>query len=68
MTVLKRGMIIDIDLDPVKGSETGKIRPHQLCVPGVALAGIDRKTLGLTQGSLRRGICIHSGSCPPCRP
>lgn len=27
MTVLKRGMIIDISLDPVKGSETGKTRP-----------------------------------------
>ncbi|MBZ0201041.1 MAG: type II toxin-antitoxin system PemK/MazF family toxin [Ignavibacteriaceae bacterium] len=24
---LKRGMVIDIDLNPVKGSETGKIRP-----------------------------------------
>ncbi|MBW2664232.1 MAG: type II toxin-antitoxin system PemK/MazF family toxin [Deltaproteobacteria bacterium] len=27
MAVLKRGMIIDVDLDPTKGSETGKIRP-----------------------------------------
>lgn len=27
MKTLKRGMIIDIDLNPVKGSETGKIRP-----------------------------------------
>ena len=27
MTVLKRGMVIDVNLDPVKGSETGKIRP-----------------------------------------
>jgi len=27
MTVLKRGMIIDVNLDPIKGSETGKIRP-----------------------------------------
>ena len=27
MTVLKRGMIIDVNLDPTKGSETGKIRP-----------------------------------------
>jgi len=26
MTVLKRGMIIDVNLDPTKGSETGKIR------------------------------------------
>ncbi|MEG3066257.1 type II toxin-antitoxin system PemK/MazF family toxin [Acetomicrobium sp.] len=27
MSALKRGMVIDIDLDPAKGSETGKIRP-----------------------------------------
>ncbi len=25
--LLKRGMIIDVDLNPIKGSETGKIRP-----------------------------------------
>jgi mRNA interferase MazF len=25
--VLKRGIIIDVNLDPTKGSETGKIRP-----------------------------------------
>lgn len=27
MTPLKRGMIIDVNLDPALGSETGKIRP-----------------------------------------
>ena len=27
MTVLKRGMVIDVNLDPTVGSETGKIRP-----------------------------------------
>ena len=27
MTVLRRGMLIDVDLDPVLGSETGKVRP-----------------------------------------
>ena len=27
MTPMERGMIIDIDLDPVQGSETGKVRP-----------------------------------------
>jgi len=27
MIVLKRGMVIDVNLDPTKGSETGKIRP-----------------------------------------
>ena len=27
VNMLKRGMVIDINLDPTKGSETGKIRP-----------------------------------------
>jgi len=27
MTTIKRRMVIDIDLNPAKGSETGKIRP-----------------------------------------
>ncbi len=27
MTTLSRGMVIDIDLNPVRGSETGKVRP-----------------------------------------
>ena len=27
MNALNRGMIIDVNLDPVQGSETGKIRP-----------------------------------------
>lgn len=28
MSELTRGMIIDVDLNPTKGSETGKIRPY----------------------------------------
>jgi len=27
MTTIERGMVIDINLDPVQGSETGKVRP-----------------------------------------
>ncbi len=27
MIILKRGMIIDVNLDPTQGSETGKVRP-----------------------------------------
>lgn len=27
MTTLKRGLVIDVNLDPTQGSETGKIRP-----------------------------------------
>ena len=28
MTTLKRGMLLDVNLDPTHGSETGKIRPY----------------------------------------
>lgn len=27
MTILKKGMIIDVNLNPTQGSETGKVRP-----------------------------------------
>jgi mRNA interferase MazF len=27
MTSLQRGQVVDVDLEPTKGSETGKIRP-----------------------------------------
>jgi mRNA interferase MazF len=27
MITIERGMVIDVNLDPVKGSETGKVRP-----------------------------------------
>ena len=27
ITILKRGMVVDVNLDPTLGSETGKIRP-----------------------------------------
>lgn len=27
MTALKRGLVIDVNLDPTQGSETGKVRP-----------------------------------------
>ena len=27
MTTIERGMVLDIDLEPVQGSETGKVRP-----------------------------------------
>lgn len=28
MTALRRGMVIDVNLEPTQGSETGKIRPY----------------------------------------
>jgi mRNA-degrading endonuclease toxin of MazEF toxin-antitoxin module len=28
MSELRRGWVVDVDLEPTKGSETGKIRPN----------------------------------------
>jgi mRNA interferase MazF len=35
MIKLKRGMIIDVNLDPTLGSETGKIRPYVIVINDV---------------------------------
>jgi hypothetical protein len=35
MTVLKRGMVIDVNLNPTKGSETGKVSRLYLLQVGV---------------------------------
>ncbi len=38
---LKRGTIIDVNLDPIKGSETGKIRPCVVVTNNRPLAKVD---------------------------
>ena len=35
MTTLKRGMVIDVNLNPTKGSETGKVRPYVIVTNNV---------------------------------
>ncbi len=40
MTLLKRGMIIDVNLDPTQGSETGKVRPCIIVTNDVYNEGI----------------------------
>ena len=48
MTAIERGMVIDINLDPVQGSETGKVRPcivvtndvYNACVPVIQVVPI----------------------------
>ena len=35
MTTLKRGLVIDVNLDPTQGSETGKIRPYVIVTNNV---------------------------------
>ena len=38
MTTLRRGLIIDVDLEPIKGSETGKTRPCIIVTNNIATA------------------------------
>jgi len=48
MNTMKRGMVIDINFDPVQGSETGKIRPcvvvtndvYNACIPVIQVVPI----------------------------
>lgn len=48
MTTIERGMVIDINLDPVQGSETGKVRPcvvvtndvYNACVPVIQVVPV----------------------------
>lgn len=48
MTVLRRGMVIDVNLEPTQGSETGKIRPcivvtndvYNECVPVIQVVPV----------------------------
>ena len=50
MTVLRRGMIVDVNLDPTQGSETGKTRPIDHRARLVKIRGeldqVTLKTLG----------------------
>ncbi len=56
MTTLKRGMIVDINLDPTKGSETGKVRPCVIVTNNVYNARVPViQVVPLTGWSVKKG-------------
>lgn len=56
MTVLKRGMIVDINLNPSKGSETGKVRPCVIATNNVYNARVPViQVIPITEWSLKKG-------------
>ena len=62
MTILKRGMVIDVNLNPTKGSETGKVRPcvivtHNIYNERVPLAAWSEK-----KGRIKTNVVITPDS------
>lgn len=56
MTTLKRGMIVDINLDPTKGSETGKVRPCVIVTNNVYNARVPViQVVPVTEWSVKKG-------------
>ena len=56
MTTLKRGMVVDINLDPTKDSETGKVRPCVIVTNNVYNARVPViQVVPITGWSVKKG-------------
>ncbi|MCI0615498.1 type II toxin-antitoxin system PemK/MazF family toxin [bacterium] len=59
MNKLKRGMVIDVNLDPIRGSETGKIRPCVIVTNDVYNARVPViQVVPLTEWNEKKGRII----------
>lgn len=66
MNTLKRGMVIDVNLDPAKGSETGKIRPCVIVTNNTYNARVPIiQVVPLTEWSVRKGGIITNVEIVP---
>jgi mRNA interferase MazF len=66
MNTLKRGMVIDINLDPAKGSETGKIRPCVIVTNDIYNSRVPViQVVPLTAWSLRKAGIITNVEIDP---
>jgi mRNA interferase MazF len=66
MSELKRGMVIDVNLDPTKGSETGKIRPCVIVTNNTYNARVPViQVVPLTAWSERKGRIITNAEIVP---
>ncbi len=56
MSELRRGLIIDVDLEPTKGSETGKVRPCIIVTNDIYNARVPViQVVPLAEWSLKKG-------------
>jgi mRNA interferase MazF len=66
MTTLKRGMVIDVNLDPAKGSETGKIRPCVIVTNNTYNARVPIiQVVPLTAWSVRKAAILTNVEVDP---
>lgn len=66
MNTLKRGMVIDVNLDPTKGSETGKIRPCVIVTNNTYNARVPIiQVVPLTAWSVRKAGIITNAEIVP---
>ena len=63
---LTRGMVIDVDLDPTKGSETGKVRPCVIVTNNTYNARVPViQVVPLTAWSERKARIVTNVEIPP---
>ena len=66
MSELRRGMVIDVNLDPTKGSETGKIRPCVVVTNNTYNARVPIiQVVPITAWSAKKGRIITNVEIPP---
>src|SRR6266446_777457 len=66
MSRLRRGMVIDVNLDPSKGSETGKVRPCVIVTKNTYNAGVQViQVVQLTAWSARKARIITNVEVVP---
>ena len=66
MSELRRGLVIDVYLEPTKGSETGKIRPCVIVTNNTYNARVPViQVVPITAWSARKGRIITNVEIPP---
>ena len=66
MNKLRRGMVIDVNLDPIRGSETGKIRPCVVVTNDVYNARVPViQVVPITEWNEKKGRIITNVTIEP---
>ena len=66
MNKLKRGVVIDVNLDPIRGSETGKIRPCVIVTNDVYNARVPVvQVVPITEWNEKKGRIITNVTIEP---
>ncbi len=59
MSALKRGMVIDVNLEPTQGSETGKVRPCVIVTNDIYNERVPSSRLCQSQSGTRKKAVLR---------